>query len=76
MKRNAEKVDSEVQVELAMPSKQDILNALSGRMTKDIADALEHLEVHEIVGLIEMIKMSIGMQVVSTIKSKTPMMEH
>ena len=55
--------------EIVLPVKDEIVATLSRRITTDIGDALKYVEVHEIVGLLEMIKMSICMQVVSTLKN-------
>jgi hypothetical protein len=49
-----------------MLSKDAVIDSLSSRITKDIADALDHVDVHEIIGILEMIKISVVTQTLAS----------
>lgn len=40
-------------------SREAVLDSLSSRISKDVNDALEYIDLHEIVGILEMIKISV-----------------
>jgi hypothetical protein len=45
-----------------MLSRDAVIDTLSERITKDIADALKYVDQHEVIGILELIKISIATQ--------------
>lgn len=61
-KRKEEKAASEVPIDKGI-----IIDTLSSRIAKDVSDALKHVDPHEVIGILEIIKMHIGLQVFNAI---------
>lgn len=46
-------------------SKSAVLDTLSVRINRDVADAYKYIDAHEIIGILELIKISIATQVMA-----------
>lgn len=42
-----------------------VVDTLASRITKDIGEALDHIDEHEVIGILEMIKISLTTQVLN-----------
>ena len=47
-----------------------VVDALTDRISKDVASALKHIDIHEVIGVLELIKISIGIQTVDIVSKQ------
>ena len=51
-------------------SRSVVIDTLSTRITKDIADSLEYIDVHEVIGILELLKATLTTQLVNTMAKR------